>query len=461
MGAFLRGAWRGLVLGAIFLGMMSVATGADDSGKNLPSEKTSDVSSGTPNSKDPREINIEDKTIYPGWGLQKVGIGDSVTKLRDVLGSPSRERTFKSGTVRWDYRDLDVVFFMNNQTIREIHFNRGYQGCTPDGIGTESLLDDVLKKCGGALKMVQSDQKQAEQQQLGGDRVLYEVKPASDAVVTSYKFVDHRHGINYWFGKNKKLTYITVYDSPYVAARKETSDCFIVRFKGAVGQNPNTAEKLLGLFNDKHPQQATTHHFRAQIKDQEFIGYICADTLSEKDVLKSELRENKKIRVLQIKQANPKQLEKVYVMETSSEVLTATTTSAPATTQAAEAENSIDRKYAVAMKQQAFRAGVIWLKLLDRGQWEQGWSQSAQVLRKASACEKWTETIKSSREPLGKVLSRKTVCKEYTTTQPGSSEGEYVVIEFETSFENKKVVETVTPVKEKDGNWRVSNYIIK
>jgi ribosomal protein S17E len=43
-----------------------------------------------------------------------------------------------------------------------------------------------------------------------------------------------------------------------------------------------------------------------------------------------------------------------------------------------------------------------------------------------------------------------------------ASYGEYVVIQFETSFENKKTaVETVTPMMDKDGIWRVSGYYIK
>jgi hypothetical protein len=45
---------------------------------------------------------------------------------------------------------------------------------------------------------------------------------------------------------------------------------------------------------------------------------------------------------------------------------------------------------------------------------------------------------------------------------PGAPDGEYVVIQFETSFENKKsAIETVTPMIEINGGWRVSGYFIK
>jgi hypothetical protein len=52
--------------------------------------------------------------------------------------------------------------------------------------------------------------------------------------------------------------------------------------------------------------------------------------------------------------------------------------------------------------------------------------------------------------------------RTYSTTLPGAPDGEYVVIQYQTSFANKKAsVETVTPMREKDGRWRVSGYFIR
>lgn len=70
--------------------------------------------------------------------------------------------------------------------------------------------------------------------------------------------------------------------------------------------------------------------------------------------------------------------------------------------------------------------------------------------------------MQAVREPLGKLLSRNVLNKAYKSSLPGAPDGEYVVIQFETSFENKKAaVETVTPMMDKDGIWRVSGYYIK
>jgi hypothetical protein len=70
--------------------------------------------------------------------------------------------------------------------------------------------------------------------------------------------------------------------------------------------------------------------------------------------------------------------------------------------------------------------------------------------------------MKSTRAPLGAVRTRKLKSATYTKTLPGAPDGEYVVIQYDTSFENKKsAVETITPMLDKDGKWRVSGYFIK
>jgi hypothetical protein len=49
----------------------------------------------------------------------------------------------------------------------------------------------------------------------------------------------------------------------------------------------------------------------------------------------------------------------------------------------------------------------------------------------------------------------------FTRDLPGAPAGEYVVIQYDTDFEEKSgVTETITPMKEK-GAWRVSGYYIK
>jgi hypothetical protein len=70
--------------------------------------------------------------------------------------------------------------------------------------------------------------------------------------------------------------------------------------------------------------------------------------------------------------------------------------------------------------------------------------------------------VKAVRAPLGKLVSRKLKSRQYAESLPGAPDGKYVVIQYDTVFENKKsAVETVTPMQDADGAWRVSGYYIK
>lgn len=45
---------------------------------------------------------------------------------------------------------------------------------------------------------------------------------------------------------------------------------------------------------------------------------------------------------------------------------------------------------------------------------------------------------------------------------PGAPDGEYVVVRYGSSFENKKEAgETAVMMKERDGSWRVAGYFIR
>jgi len=51
----------------------------------------------------------------------------------------------------------------------------------------------------------------------------------------------------------------------------------------------------------------------------------------------------------------------------------------------------------------------------------------------------------------------KLASKHYRTSLPGAPDREYVVIQFNASFENKKsALEIITPLLDKDGKRRVS-----
>jgi hypothetical protein len=103
-----------------------------------------------------------------------------------------------------------------------------------------------------------------------------------------------------------------------------------------------------------------------------------------------------------------------------------------------------------------------WLNLVDQGKYAESWKEAATLFRNAINQGQWEQTLQAVHTPLGKLVTRKIKTKTYRTSLPGAPDGEYVVIEFDSSFEKKKsAVETVTPMMDKDGKWRVSGYYIK
>jgi hypothetical protein len=110
----------------------------------------------------------------------------------------------------------------------------------------------------------------------------------------------------------------------------------------------------------------------------------------------------------------------------------------------------------------AIAATEKWLRIVDEGKYSESWKESSEYFKQAIQQDQWEHAVQSVREPLGKLISRKVKSATYTTSLPGAPDGQYVVIQFNTSFENKKSgIETVTPMMDKDGIWRVSGYYIK
>ena len=103
-----------------------------------------------------------------------------------------------------------------------------------------------------------------------------------------------------------------------------------------------------------------------------------------------------------------------------------------------------------------------WLTQLDNGQYFESWETSSIYLKKGIEQYRWASALKISREPFGDLLSRKVSIISYSTQVPGLPDGEYVIVEFEVSYENKnKAIEKTILAKEKEKTWMVAKYIIK
>lgn len=102
-----------------------------------------------------------------------------------------------------------------------------------------------------------------------------------------------------------------------------------------------------------------------------------------------------------------------------------------------------------------------WLSYIDAGEYVTSWSNAGALFKKQLTPQAWEDAASSARKPLGSLRSREVKAAQYATSLPGAPDGEYVVLQFDSSFANKAAgVETVTAVLE-GGVWRVVGYFIR
>lgn len=112
--------------------------------------------------------------------------------------------------------------------------------------------------------------------------------------------------------------------------------------------------------------------------------------------------------------------------------------------------------------QAATTAAEQWLALVDSGYYGQSWEQAASFFKEKVSKQDWEQALNNTQAPLGRMQSRQFKSAQYETKLPKAPAGKYFVLQYRTKFANAPdVVETVTPMLDKDGQWRVSGYYIR
>ena len=120
---------------------------------------------------------------------------------------------------------------------------------------------------------------------------------------------------------------------------------------------------------------------------------------------------------------------------------------------------AVDRAEAA---KEATSAAEQWLGLVDQGKFNGSWLEASTYFRNVTTKQQWKQQVSVWRSALGSVVTRKLRTVQYLTTMPGAPDGEYVMIQYDTSFTHKKsAIEVVVPMMDADGKWRVSEYSIR
>lgn len=107
-------------------------------------------------------------------------------------------------------------------------------------------------------------------------------------------------------------------------------------------------------------------------------------------------------------------------------------------------------------------AATQWLALIDSNQYPESWFQASSDFRGSASKEQWIHALNTVRTPLGRLVSRQLKSATYTTKLPNVHAGEYLVIQYDTSYEKAASMnETLVMMLEKNGGWKANGYFIK
>ena len=112
-------------------------------------------------------------------------------------------------------------------------------------------------------------------------------------------------------------------------------------------------------------------------------------------------------------------------------------------------------------EQTAQKSAEQWLALIDAGKYDESWEQAAEFFKSAVTKDSWKQQVSAVRNQTGKFKSRALKSARYSENLPNAPPGKYVVIQYDSSFGAGPAIETIVPMQEKDGSWKVSGYFVK
>lgn len=111
---------------------------------------------------------------------------------------------------------------------------------------------------------------------------------------------------------------------------------------------------------------------------------------------------------------------------------------------------------------QGQQAAQDWLALVDQGRYGESYDQASQAFKVAVGREEWAAKARAARATAGKLVSRRLSRATETRNPPNVARGDYVFVVYNTSFAKlRSAIETVVTVRDRDGKWRVVNYMIR
>jgi hypothetical protein len=103
-----------------------------------------------------------------------------------------------------------------------------------------------------------------------------------------------------------------------------------------------------------------------------------------------------------------------------------------------------------------------WLALVDADDFPGSWAATGDLFKGEVSEETWQESMAEVREQMGAVRERHLQNQTLETVMPGAPEGEYMMLEYRSVFDQQaRGAELVVLMKQDDGSWRVIGYFLQ
>jgi hypothetical protein len=106
-------------------------------------------------------------------------------------------------------------------------------------------------------------------------------------------------------------------------------------------------------------------------------------------------------------------------------------------------------------------ATKAWLSLIDSKAWNESWSSAGTLFKSRVTQGGWASTVQPVREPLGAVSSRSLKSVTRTSSLPGAPDGQYELLQFQTSFAQRSDANETVVLAHEPSGWKVDGYFVR
>jgi hypothetical protein len=106
----------------------------------------------------------------------------------------------------------------------------------------------------------------------------------------------------------------------------------------------------------------------------------------------------------------------------------------------------------------ALTASKAWVAQIDAGQYDESYAFGCDAMHDKVPQDRWAQILKALRTPWGSVVSRTQVSHIYKPNGYEGSEGEFLVITYDTAFQKLGLATEIVVLKWDGGKWRGAGY---